>query len=246
MSEHQSSAGIVPDRGPSVDAPGQGNSPEAAGQGPQGAAGGYGEAPAGSVWKQSQAQGSAHVYGQGGGSQGGPQSYGTFQNGQGEAMGPSSGSGHFMYGNAGAMPPGYGQAPYAQPAPGQGYYAPPQYAPGVPYGAYAGYPPPPPGVYPPNAYQPNAYQGLHPGYAHGAAQGDGQTHGARMTDLVEEVANGGNGLSTLSKMLNFDDPDFWKGALVGTAAVLLLTSDSVQSALFGSGSNGNGGKGSSA
>jgi len=53
-----------------------------------------------------------------------------------------------------------------------------------------------------------------------------------MSDLMNEVANGGNGLSTISKMLNFEDPDFWKGALVGAAAVLVLSSGSLQG-LFG-------------
>ncbi|MFD2110365.1 hypothetical protein [Thiorhodococcus fuscus] len=53
-----------------------------------------------------------------------------------------------------------------------------------------------------------------------------------MSDLMSEVANGGNGLSTLSKMLNFEDPDFWKGALVGAAAALVLSSGSIQG-LFG-------------
>lgn len=53
-----------------------------------------------------------------------------------------------------------------------------------------------------------------------------------MAELVDEIANGGNGLASLSKMLNLEDTEFWKGALVGAAAVLLLTNDSVQSALF--------------
>ncbi len=94
-------------------------------------------------------------------------------------------------------------------------------------GGYGGYAPPPPGMYPP--------PGMHQGYAYGAAPGAGNAPGPRVSDLMEEVASGGNGLSTLSRMLNFDDPDFWKGALVGAAAVLLLTSDSVQQALFKSG-----------
>ena len=52
---------------------------------------------------------------------------------------------------------------------------------------------------------------------------------------MEELANGGNGLSSLSKMLDFDDKDFWKGALVGAAVVLLLTNDTVQETLFRTG-----------
>jgi hypothetical protein len=59
--------------------------------------------------------------------------------------------------------------------------------------------------------------------------------GAGMAQLVDEIANGGNGLSSLTKMLDFDDSEFWKGALLGAAAVLLLTNESVQSALFKTG-----------
>jgi hypothetical protein len=36
-------------------------------------------------------------------------------------------------------------------------------------------------------------------------------------------------------MLNLDDSEFWKGALIGAAAVLLLTNESVQSMLFKTG-----------
>jgi hypothetical protein len=82
---------------------------------------------------------------------------------------------------------------------------------------------------------PDAYSHGHQGY--GPDSGAGQ--GARVSELVDEIASGGNGLSSLSKMLNLDDVDFWKGALVGAAAVLLLTSDSVQNALFRNGSAAN-------
>ncbi|NCC41079.1 MAG: hypothetical protein EOM21_16895 [Gammaproteobacteria bacterium] len=246
MSDHKSSARGAPDQSPDMETRGYGGSSEGSAKGPEGqgaTGGGYGEArgnpPAGMP------QGGQPGYGESAGGQ--PQGYASPQGGQpgyGESMGPASGQAPFMHGGAGAMPPGYGH-PYAtQPAPGPGYHqtAPHYAAAAMYYGQYAGYPPPPPppGAYP---YPPEAFQTPHQGYAHGAAQGAGQAHGASMSDLVNEVANGGNGLSTLSKMLNFDDPDFWKGAVVGAAAVLLLTSGSVQSALFGS--NGNGGKDSS-
>lgn len=244
MSEHQSGAGGAPDQGPCTDAQGHGSSPETAAKGPgqQGAVGGYGQAQPGPAEGQGQAQGTAHADGQANSPQGGQQG-----GGQGESMGPQHGD--FVHGGAGAVPPGYGPAHYTHPAPGpgvgapgEGYHAAPHYAAAMHYGQYAGYPPPPP----PGAYPPDAYQGMmHQGHAYGAAQGAGHAQGARMSDLMEEVANGGNGLSTLSKMLNFDDPDFWKGALVGAAAVLLLTSESVQNALFktgGSTANGNGDK----
>ena len=71
---------------------------------------------------------------------------------------------------------------------------------------------------------------------HGLGQtGAGARHGAGMFDLMEEIASGGSGLSSLSKMLNFDDSDFWKGALVGAAVVLVLTNESAQGALFKTG-----------
>jgi hypothetical protein len=74
--------------------------------------------------------------------------------------------------------------------------------------------------------------------AAGAAAGfQGLHRGPRVSDLIEEISNGGNGLSSLSKMLNLDDTEFWKGALVGAAAVLLLTNDSVQNALFKTGAH---------
>ncbi|WP_200381663.1 hypothetical protein [Thiococcus pfennigii] len=102
----------------------------------------------------------------------------------------------------------------------QGHPYPPfagQYHPGM------GYPPPPPS-YPGQGY-------AHPGYgAGGGAPGRGG-----VSDLMEEIANGGNGLSSLTKMLSLDDSEFWKGALVGAAAVLLLTNESVQGALFKAG-----------
>lgn len=53
-----------------------------------------------------------------------------------------------------------------------------------------------------------------------------------MNDLMQEIASGGTGLSSLTRMLDFDDKDFWKGALVGAAVVLLFTNDSVQNMLF--------------
>ena len=268
MSEHQSGAGGAPDRGPGMGSPGLGSpgtggSPDAVagGQDGQGRGAGYGAAQAGSFSGQGQGQGSAHALGQAPV----PPPAAHPQTGQGEANWPPAGQSQLMSGGFAGMPPWLGQAPYPPPgpgaAPGLGYpgfaaaphnwapqysaphYSAPQYG-APPYGAppyavhpgaYAGYPPPHPGVYPPDAAQ-----GMHQGHAYGAGQGAGAAHGARMSDLVEEAAGGGNGLATLSKMLNFDDPDFWKGALVGAAAVLLLTSESVQHAVFGSGGNGNG------
>ncbi|WP_148040523.1 hypothetical protein [Marichromatium sp. AB32] len=138
-----------------------------------------------------------------------------------------------------------GMMPPQQPYPGQPYPGaqPPQY----------GYQPGgmPPGAMP---YQGAPYQGGQPEWAgHGAApggyppgagahQGFGAQHGAGagVAELVDELANGGNGLNSLSKLIDFNDTDFWKGALLGAAAVLVFTNGSVQRTLFG-GDKGQGG-----
>jgi hypothetical protein len=149
---------------------------------------------------------------------------------------------HPGYGGMGAYP---GQPPYG--AHGMHHGIPPHPAaygvpPGVdPYWAYqaqaqAGYAPPAypyAGMAPPNAH----WQGYGPGVEQHAGSGRmaGAARGAGMAELVDEIANGGNGLSSLGKMLDFDDSEFWKGALLGAAAVLLLTNDSVQGALFKTG-----------
>ena len=73
------------------------------------------------------------------------------------------------------------------------------------------------------------------GIPHGHGAGAAAGGGPGMADVMQEIANGGNGLSSLSRLLNFDDSEFWKGALVGAAAVLLLTNESVQNALFKTG-----------
>jgi len=119
-------------------------------------------------------------------------------------------------GQGGLHPPQGGQAGVGH---GQGL---PQYPPqqGMPYWPGHGYAMP--GM---QGYQPGMGQmtGQHVG------QQAGQGHG--MTQAMQEIANGG-GLSSLTKLLDFDDKDFWKGALVGAAAVLLLTNENVQRALF--------------
>jgi hypothetical protein len=58
---------------------------------------------------------------------------------------------------------------------------------------------------------------------------------AGMAQFVEDIANGGSGLSSLGKVLNLEDSEFWKGVLIGAAAVLLLTNESVQKTLFKTG-----------
>lgn len=106
-----------------------------------------------------------------------------------------------------------------------------------------GYPPPYPYWTPPPpwanaddfAHQSNGAGAQQHTQGYGAPAGAGHGNGAGMGGLVAELANGGTGLSSLSKMLDLNDPDFWKGALLGAAAVLVLTNDSVRGALFSTG-----------
>lgn len=123
---------------------------------------------------------------------------------------------------AAGPPPGYGW----------GYYGPPPGAPG-PWGPY------------PGGFHGGGMPGwgpMGPGPGHcpdprgmpGHGPRGGQGHGPAMEQLFEEMA-GGSGLAGLGKLLDFEDTDFWKGALVGAAAVLLLTNETVQQSLFKSG-----------
>jgi hypothetical protein len=95
------------------------------------------------------------------------------------------------------------------------------------YGGYGapGYGTPQMQGYPPAMGQ---MQGQEHRQGHSQSQGQGQG----MAQVMQEIASGGSGLSSLTKLLDFDDKDFWKGALVGAAAVLLLTNENVQRALF--------------
>ncbi|MCP5426016.1 MAG: hypothetical protein H6970_13260 [Gammaproteobacteria bacterium] len=126
-------------------------------------------------------------------------------------------------------PPGYGPPPFAYtaappPGPAHGMSA-PVYYPGL-----GGYGAPFPGPAP-VGYGPGAPHQVGRGPGGSAGQG-GQHQGQGVSGLVEEIANGGNGLSSLSRLLNLDDWEFWKGAAIGAAAVMLLTNESVQKMLF--------------
>lgn len=128
---------------------------------------------------------------------------------EGAGQGQAAGQGMHAGGQSGAA--------------GQGTHQVPPMPPGMAYWPGYGYFPVPP--------QPMAFPppGAMPGQ--GAAHGQGH-QGAGMAQVMQEIANGGSGLSSLTRMLDLDDKDFWKGALVGAAAVLLLTNESVQKALF--------------
>lgn len=173
--------------------------------------------------------------GQGQGTDGATGGYG----GQGQAQGPMGagyGQGGFAQ-PANQTPPMPPSIPQLMPLPPQGYP--------WPHPAYGM--PPIAGYLPPHGYSPAYGQPVYggaggyqaagmPGMAPSHVQGQGQGRGATgMNEMMAELAGGGSGLSSLTKMLDFDDKEFWKGALVGAAAVLLLTNDSVQQALFGAG-----------
>lgn len=144
---------------------------------------------------------------------------------------------------AGAQQGGtYHQAP---PQPG-GLY---QYQPGLGFvavqpgpapGAQQG---PPPGMHPGMQGDPGAqYATGHGGQAPGAGM-PGTPEGAepkfdqnRMGEvygMVNDVMNGEADTSKLFGMLSGNGGDFWKGALVGAAAVFLMNNDAVKDAVSG-------------
>lgn len=137
------------------------------------------------------------------------------QGGMGQGMMGQGGMGQGAMSQGSMGQGGMGQGGMAQSMPPQGMqHAAYPASPGMPYGLPHGYMPPPMG-YPP-----------------GMGQMAGPQTGQGMAQVMQEIAGGGNGLSSLSKLLDFDDKAFWKGAVVGAAAVLLLTNESVQRALF--------------
>lgn len=118
------------------------------------------------------------------------------------------------------MHPGTGAGPFG-PGPGMQYHWGAPQGPGFAYG-------PPPGAYGPGpgwtAYPPGfgAQQGMGPDPATAGMQ-------AAMSEFADQ-----SGLGALKGFLNFTDGEFWKGALVGAAIVLLMTNEDLRSALLGS------------
>lgn len=139
---------------------------------------------------------------------------------QGQAYWPPPGQ--VPYGAAPYGPTAYGAAapghlgPYATGPYGQPTGMPPSQPFGQPFAQYPGQPPGQPADQPPNQHQ-------------------GPRPQAGLNDLVEEISNGGNGLASLGRMLNLEDSQFWRGALIGAAAVLVLTNDAVHDLLFKTG-----------
>lgn len=190
-------------------APGSGAQGQAAGgMQPQGPAPGAGQAQQQAPWAQSHPGLGAHQ----GQWQAAPlQGYPSQTPGQGWPYPGAMGQGQVPMGPGPAGAPGPMQVPSWTAAPGHPDEVPMGYAPmmqGAGYGAHAG---------------------------SGGGMGAGPHGGAGMSQLMQEIAGGGNGLSSLTQMLNLDDKELWKGALIGAAAVLLLTNESVQNALFKTG-----------
>lgn len=149
-------------------------------------------------------------------------------------------------------PRAYASAPYG--AAGSAYAPPPPYPhyathPGHPHmpphvhpayhphtAAYAPYPPPYHPGYPHPPYAPHPHPGV---YAASAPYPQGNPAAAPpqagIGQWIQELSQGNPQLSGLSKMLNLEDSEFWKGALIGAGAVLLLTNETVQEMMFKNG-----------
>lgn len=113
---------------------------------------------------------------------------------------------------SGQFPQGQTPAWAMPPYPTQPHWAPPRYAPA------------------------HAAGGVAHGAMYGAQQGFQAPPSAPGTAAGVAAALGADGpLTDLIGRLNLDDRELWKGALIGAAAVLLLTNESVQQALFKTG-----------
>ena len=117
---------------------------------------------------------------------------------------------------------GAGPGPFG-PGPGMQHpWGGPQ-GPGFAYG-------PPPGAYGP---VPPGWGPYPPGYAPQQPFGPDPAAAAGLSAAMNEIADQ-SGLGALKGFLNFNDGEFWKGALVGAAIVLLMTNDELRNALLGS------------
>lgn len=101
-------------------------------------------------------------------------------------------------------------------------YPPPGYGPGSPPYGYGPYGPPGYGGAPFGHGAP----GPAPGTAPPGAESSGL--GAAMGGLADQA-----GLGMLKDLFGFDDGEFWKGAMVGAAVVMLLTNENLRDALVG-------------
>ncbi|NGP54465.1 hypothetical protein [Thioalkalivibrio sp. XN8] len=86
---------------------------------------------------------------------------------------------------------------------------------------------PPPGPYGPGP----GWGGFPPGYGPQQPMGPDPA-AAGFSAAMNEFADQ-SGLGALKGFMNFNDSEFWKGALVGAAVVLLMTNDELRGALLG-------------
>lgn len=143
----------------------------------------------------------------------GPSAAQTAQHGPSHGAGPKAGGGPGAFGSWPHDPamgwgwPGYPPPGYGMGAPPYGFgpYGPPGYG-----GATFGYGPPGPA----------------PGAAPPGAESSGL--GAAMGGLADQA-----GLGMLKDFFRFDDGEFWKGAMVGAAVVMLLTNENLRDTLIG-------------
>ena len=127
-----------------------------------------------------------------------------------------------MYGSMGGMPPPWHLHP------GAGYAAPPGGAGATPAGA------PPvwfgqPGFVPPPHYAHPAYYAAQPAQMLPQATPTADQTGleSALNDMADK-----SGLGMLKGLFNFQDGEFWKGALVGAAVVMLLTNEELRNSLI--------------
>lgn len=131
---------------------------------------------------------------------------------QGAGMGPGP--------HGPGMHHGMGPGPFG-PGPGMQYQWGPQ-GPGFAYG-------PPPGAYGPGPGP--GWGGYAPGFGPQQPMGPDPA-AAGFSAAMNEFADQ-SGLGALKGFMNFNDSEFWKGALVGAAVVLLMTNDELRGALLG-------------
>jgi hypothetical protein len=85
-----------------------------------------------------------------------------------------------------------------------------------------------------------AYQQAPPGYSYAQAgpnqppPGFDSDHYGRIAEVVGDIANGQQpDVNKLVSIFNSFDTQFWKGALIGAVITVLLTSETVRTALAG-------------
>jgi len=174
-----------------------------------------------------------HQHGEGAGgpqmSQGGDQGGPADRPGPGGPhFGPGPGMHHGGPGHPGGMGPGPGWDPWAY-----GPMPPPPFHGAGPQGPYG-----PPGYGPPPNAGPWGAPGMNPGAspwsnpwsnAGSNPWGNPPDFNAALGEMADQ-----SGLGALKGLFNLDDGDFWKGAIVGAAVVLLLKDETLRETLLGS------------